>query len=278
MLHLKEKKEVIVLPHIKKVLDSLLEEFKTGNIPEAIAIIKNPTIKIPCNAWSLMNMLLVYFHHTRDARGFRQWKEVKRHVKKGAKSFQILVPCFKKDEKEEKHLAYFTTANVFKVEDTDGEPLDYEKLVVPDLPLLDRAKEWGISVQAVGGNNSYFGFYNPAVKSIGLATPQENVFFHELAHVADEKNIGKLKRGQDPIQEIVAELSAQALCRIVGKDPSNTTGNSYQYIKKYAKELNLTPYTAVMQVLSRVDKALNLILKGGEDESVRLVNNGTTSL
>lgn len=258
-----------MFPNVKKVLDSLIEEFKNNNIPEAIAIAKNPTINIPCNNWSLMNILVMLIHKTKDARGFRQWKEAKRHVKKGSKSFQILVPCFKKKEgEEEKGLAYFTTGNVFRVEDTDGEPLDYEQLVLPDLPLLDRAQEWGIEVKAVGGNSIAYGYYQPTSKIIGLATPQEKTFFHELMHVADEKNIGKLKTKQDPIQEIVAELGAQALCRIVGKDPANTTGNSYHYIESYAKEIDLTPHTAVIKVLSRVDKALNLILKGGDYESV----------
>ena len=258
-----------MFPNVKKVLDSLIEEFKTGNIPQSIAIIKYPTVNIPCNHWSLMNMLLVLLHHTKDGRGFRQWKEAKRHVKKGSKSFQILVPCFKKQEgEEEKGLAYFTTGNVFKVEDTDGEPLDYEQLVLPDLPLLDRAREWGLEVKAVGGNSIAYGYYQPTSKIIGLATPQEKTFFHELVHVADEKNIGKLKTKQDPIQEIVAELGAAARCRLVGKDPQDTTGNSYHYIETYSKEIDLTPHSAVIKILSRVDKALNLILKGGSYESM----------
>jgi hypothetical protein len=34
--------------------------------------------------------------------------------------------------------------------------------------------------------------------------------------VAHEKVNGNLKAGQDPLQEIVAELSAATLCRMVG--------------------------------------------------------------
>lgn len=268
-IYLKEKQEVKMFPNVKKVLDSLIEEFKNNDIPESIAIVKYPTVNVPCNSWSLMNLLLVLLHHTKDARGLRQWKEAKRHVKKGAKSFQILVPCFKKQEgEEEKGLAYFTTGNVFKVEDTEGEPLDYQLLQLPDLPLIEKAKEWGITVEAIGGNTHCYGYYKPSAKIIALATPQEKTFLHELTHVADEKAIGKLKGGQDPIQEIVAELGAQALCRMVGKDPQNTTGNSYRYIEAYAKEVNLTVYSACLKVLSRVDKALNLILKGGSNESL----------
>ena len=253
-----------MFPNIKKVLDSLIEEFKNGSIPEAISITRFPTINVPCNAWSLMNQLIVLIHNTKDARGFRGWKEAKRYVKKGSKSFQILVPCFKKNEDKELELAYFTSGNVFKVEDTEGEPLDYQLLQLPDLPLIERATEWGIKVEAIGGNTNCYGYYKPSAKIIALATPSEKTFFHELMHVSDEKVNGKLKAGQDPLQEIVAELGAQTLSRMIGKDPEDSTGNSYRYIESYAKEINLPPHSACLKVLSRVDKALNLILKGGQ--------------
>lgn len=255
-----------MFPNIKKILDSLIEEFKNGTIPEAISIAKFPAIKIPSNSWSLMNQIIQLINQTKDSRGIRQWNYVNRRVKKRAKSFQILVPCFKKED-DKQILAYFKTGNVFRVEDTEGEPLDYELIQVPDLPLLDRAKEWGITVEAIGGNDNFLGYYKSSAKIIALATPSEKTFFHELAHFADEKANGKLKGGQDPIQEIVAELGAQALCRMVGKDPQDTTGNSYRYIEHYAKEIEITPHSACLRVLHRVDKALNLILKGGSDES-----------
>jgi len=46
----------------------------------------------------------------------------------------------------------FTCRPVFRLEDTDGEVLDYEKLELPDFPLIERAEEWGISVKAIPGN------------------------------------------------------------------------------------------------------------------------------
>src|SRR4051794_40846156 len=44
-------------------------------------------------AWSLCNQLLVLLAGTADARGYRQWQEGGRHVKKGAKSIRILASC-----------------------------------------------------------------------------------------------------------------------------------------------------------------------------------------
>ncbi|MBS3906290.1 MAG: hypothetical protein KGZ49_04545, partial [Syntrophaceae bacterium] len=70
-----------------------------------------------------------------------------------------------------------------------------------------------------------------------------------------------LRSGQDWKQEIVAELSAAALCAIVGKT-SRTLGNSYQYISRYAEEANLTPVQACLKVIKDVEGVLNLILNG----------------
>ena len=255
-----------MLPRVKKVLDLLIEEFKEGSkIPEAIAYTSFPVPNVPSGSWSLLNHIIMFFAGTQDARGFRQWKNAKRYVKKGAKSFDILVPRFKKEknektDEEKSILVGFMCAPVFRAEDTDGEQLDYEGIKLPELPLLDLAKQWNISVTAIPGNYEYYGYYNPDKSVIALATPEEKTFFHELSHVAHEKVLGKLKRGQDPLQEIVAEMSAQALCRIVGKDGDKYFGNSYRYIENYAEKMNITPHTAVLKVLSDVEKVLALLL------------------
>jgi antirestriction protein ArdC len=125
---------------------------------------------------------------------------------------------------------------------------------------MQKATEWGVNVKAIPGNYQYYGYYSTARKEIALATKEECVFFHELAHAAHEKVKGKLKAGQDPLQEIVAELSAQALCRMVGKQSSDTLGNSYRYIGNYAEKLGITIYTACLRVMSDTEKVLELIL------------------
>jgi len=255
-----------MLPRVKQVLDQLLDEFKDGSsIPEAIAYASFPIPNIPSAGWSLLNQLIMFYSGTKDARGFRQWKTAKRYVKKGSHSFDILVPRFskKKDEetKEEKTiLSGFICGNVFRYEDTEGEPLDYEQIELPKLPLLEVAQAWGVSVTAIPGNYEYYGYYALDTKTIALATPEEKTFFHELSHAAHQQVLGKLKRGQDPLQEIVAELSAQALCRIVGKDGDKYFGNSYRYIERYAKQMDITPHTAVLKVISDVERVLGLIL------------------
>ena len=263
-----------MLQHVKDVLHKVLSEFQNGNIPDKIAYTMFPFVNIPSATWSLLNHLVMFIHGTEDARGFRQWQEVKRRVMKGAKSFQILVPCFKKvkDAKTEEDVSVltgFTTANVFRAEDTEGEILAYERIKLPIHPLMDKAKEWGINVKAVPGNTNHYGYYSPDRKLIALATQEESVFYHELCHVAHEKVIGQLKRKQDPLQEIVAELSAHVLCRIVGQDGRKYFGNSYRYIESYAKEIELSPYSAVLRVVGDVEKVLSLLLeKSHQNEEV----------
>lgn len=255
-----------MLPRVKEVLHTLLEEFKNGTIPEAVHYSMFPVPNIPSANWSLLNRIIMFLHNTEDARGFKQWKDVNRHVSKGKKSFDILVPVFQKEidkaTKEEKViLKNFCCGCVFRVEDTEGEPLDYQRLELPKFPLIEKANELGVSIHPIGGNNAYYGYYDPRKSVIALATPEEKTFFHELCHVADHRLKGELKTRQDPIQEITAELAAQALCRIVGKDGNSHFGNSYCYIEKYAKELTISPLSAVLRVLSDVDSILHFLLK-----------------
>ena len=254
-----------MLPRIKNVLEALLEQFKNGTIPNAIHYAMFPIPDIPCSHWSLLNKLIMFYNETEDARGYKQWQKVNRQVLKGKTAFDIIVPVFKKekevDSKEETTvLKGFCCGSVFRVEDTDGEPLDYNKLELPQFPLIEKAKELGVSVHAIPGNYSHYGYYDPKKGLIALASPEEKTFFHELCHLTDHKLKGEIKQGQDPIQEITAELAAQALCRIIGKDGDKHFGNSYQYIERYAQELKISPHNAVLQVLASVDTILHYLL------------------
>ena len=253
---------------VKQVLSIILEKFKSGDIPESVAYSMYPVPNTPSAKWSLLNRTLMFIAGTADARGYKQWLKANRYVKKGSKALYILVPYIKKEENDEgeevERLVGFLTRAVFRYEDTDGKALDYEQIELPDLPLLERAEEWGIQVKAIPGDYRYKGYYLSSKKVIALATKEECVFFHELAHCAHERIKGGLKVGQDPSQEIVAELSAQALCRIVGKSAHKYLGNSYRYIEGYAERLNITTYTACLKVMSDTEKVLNLILKGGQ--------------
>ncbi|MFH1728427.1 MAG: antirestriction protein [Pseudomonadota bacterium] len=253
---------------VKETLNSILECFKSGSIPEIVSYSIFPIPEnIPSSKWSLLNRTIQFIGGTCDSRGFKQWQEVERHVIKGEKShIFILVPYIKKtkdkDTNEEKDiLCGFVTRPVFAYEQTEGKELDYMQIELPELPLMDIAKKWNINVKAVPGNYKYYGYYSQDRKEIGLATSEEKTFFHELAHSAHSILKGNLKNGQDPLQEIVAELSAATLTRIVGKKSQDTLGNSYRYIEEYAEKLEMSPYTGCIRVLNETEKVLELILK-----------------
>ena len=257
---------------VKATLNSVLERFKTGNIPEAIAYSLFPIPNIPSAKWSLINRTLMFLAGTQDARGFKQWLDANRYVRRGAKSFSILVPYLKKVEDEESGeekqvLKGFLTKPVFRVEDTGGEALDYQKIELPRFTLIEKAEEWGISVKAAPGNSRYYGYFSLKRREIALATPEETTFFHELAHAGHERIRNGLEPGQDPLQEIVAELSALALCRLVGKTGDKHLGNSFRYIENYAQSLSISPYSACMRVLSETEQVLNLILRKVETKA-----------
>lgn len=263
-----------MLDKVHKALESVLEQFRSGNLPEAMALAMFPTFDIPCSRWSYLNRLITFLSGTNDARGFRQWKEVGRYVKKGSHAFCILAPKMRKSRKEneegneEEHvyLAGFLGVAVFRVEDTEGEPLNYEQLELPPLPLLDKAKEWGIETKAVSGNDGFYGRFSPDRNAIALASPDECVFFHELSHAAHHR-IKPLVGGQHWNQEVVAELSAAVLCRLVGKQPENP-GQRYRYIERYARSAGRDPIKACLEVFSETEKVLNLILAHVPAQSV----------
>src|SRR5512136_2959279 len=90
----------MTIEKVKQALESIVQRFKEGDIPEAIAYSMFPIPNIPASKWSLLNRTLMFLSGTGDARGFRQWKEAGRHVKRGSHSFTILAPRFIKRPSE----------------------------------------------------------------------------------------------------------------------------------------------------------------------------------
>jgi hypothetical protein len=261
---------------VKTVLSHILDRFEAGDIPQAIAYTMFPRPDIPSARWSFLNRLVIHLSGTTDARGIRQWNRVGRYIKKGSKAIYILVPRLVKrvdpfhPVEERVILAGFLAKPVFRVEDTDGEPLAYQQEhPLPDLPLLDKAKDWGITVSTGSLLLGAYGAFSSASRAILLATPEESVFFHELAHASYERVIEPLRPGQHWDQEIVAELSAQALCHLVGKSPGSNLGNSHAYIDGYAKQAGLTPLAACFRLMDSVERVLVEIL--GKDELAEAV-------
>ena len=246
-------------------LEKIVDLFKSGNVPKALAVVTIPSQPdIPSAKWSWSNKLLQFLADTSDGRGYRQWQQAGRQVKQGAKVFHILGPKIKKitetdgDGRETKKriVKGFYVIPVFRVEDTNGEPLPYEPACPP--PLADVAGRFGLSVSYQTFAGSYYGCYNKKSKKIILATHEAQIFFHELAHAAHQRIAGKLKSGQVPSQEIIAELTAATLANLYC--PNANLGFSYKYIKEYAKRSKKTVERACLAVINTTGKVLDEIL------------------
>lgn len=249
----------------KACLEKIVELFKSGNVPKALAVATLPPQKgIPSAKWSISNRILQFLSDTSDARGYQQWKQAGRNIKKGAKAFYILGPKSKivkdTDEKgsetEKTIVLGFYGIPVFRAEDTDGKPLPYEPLSPP--PLIEVAEQFGLSVSYQAFASKYYGYYQGDSKRIVLATHDARVFFHELAHAAHHKIAGKLKGGQEPDQEIIAELAAATLATMYC--PEANIGFSYEYVKAYSEKSKKSIDRACLAVINTVGQVLDKIL------------------
>ena len=265
-----------------EVSQRIVDAFRAGNVPKTLATVFIKRDGAPCNGWSWSNQMLVALAGSADARGFRQWRTVKRHVSKGAKAVYILIPLVgKKDTLDENgepqtFLYGFKSAPVFRFEDTAGEPLpgiaEAERFV-DALPLISVARSWGLSVQTYNGEGAkYDGFYQGG-KGIALGVKNLSVWAHELVHAAEFKLRKGLKGGQDPAQEIVAELGASTLLEMLGKPVDADRGGAWEYVKGYASKAGKEPVSICQTLLNRVGKAISLILETAEEltESVDAV-------
>lgn len=260
-----------------QVLQEIVQLFETGDLPEAIARTTISMPDIPARKWSLGNRLLLWAAGTLDARTFLQWQAAGRHPCKGCKAIYILQPITYKlqreeevpEDKEEVHLAGFKVKPVFRAEDTEGAPLDYQLEPSEPPPLWEVAEAWGVQVrylpQTVEGVYGYHRSGGLRIE-IGLHTHDTQVFCHELAHEAHSRVRGSLKGGQHWDQEIVAELTAATLCRLLGTQPNE--GASYRYIRHYAESAGQDVGRACMAVLRDVEACLRLILEAAAQTRV----------
>ncbi len=243
----------------REVMGDLLESFKSGDLPEAVARTYIDFPDVPCARYSVVNRLLIMFARTGDARGYRQWEKAGRRVKKGTKAFYIFVPKIvprkNKDGEEETACTGFAMVPMFRYEDTEGQPLpEHAPVTIP--PLVDVARKAGIGVTWGRSTRGEYGYFSPGSNQINLSSEDPNVFFHELVHAYDNKTT-KLKGGQDPVQECVAEFGACVLARVFG---IRVDKSSYDYIKAYNGEVP----NMCQRVLTRVDKIVRTILKDNE--------------
>ena len=262
---------------VKSAVDQLLDMFRTGQLPEKVAfsiIHRHAGDVIPSDKWSIGNRVLQMLQGTADARGFKQWQEVGRYVRKGSHAIHILAPLtYKVKEKDEKTgeetekviVKGYRPISVFRFEDTDGRPLPYDHEYAPAThpTFYDVAAKLGIDVSYAPLRANYLGKYSLRTNSIQLCSDDAVVYYHELAH-AIHATIVNLEVYDTAKAEVVAEFSALVLANI-----ANITGfeqQCFDYIAHYAK--NHKPANVmkeIFSVLNDVEAIVNKVLEVSED-------------
>ncbi len=273
--------------HAESCANRNIEAFRSGNLPQALApIFIKRNDDIPCRAWSWSNQLITALSGFDDARGFRQWLDAGRAVRKGEKAFHILAPCTKKEtvrtetgeERERVALLGFRAVPVFGMEQTDivdaetwnkQTELDRKaERFIDELPLIGVARAWGLSIKAYSGTaGGAQGWFRRDTGAIAIGVENLATWAHELIHAADHR-LGTLKeRGQHWLSETVAELGGAILLYAAGYEREADIGGAWQYIQAYAKENDVEPIKACVTALDRACKAVALILEASETTS-----------
>lgn len=269
---------------LRKIIDLFGNTDRVKDLPKycSRAFIDSPMK--PSSKWSMGNRIIMLLNGTEDARGFRQWQEVKRYVKRGCRAIYILAPLTKgiqrektvidKETGEERPTGEYETVEmligfkdipVFRIEDTDGETLKpYVPKTIP--PLAEVALKWGYTVryERLPGE---LGHLSPDKKEIVLGTEGAQVFLHELSHVAQNK-LGWI-HDKTPLDllEASAELASATLAHLYSLPLDQF---SWDYIARYANATKPEQVARMcIKVASMVEEMLKTILpEGREGEGV----------
>lgn len=248
---------------VKAAIKRVIQTLRTGDIEKiAYAVFKAETGR-PSDSWSFLNRLMMFCSETGDARGIRQWNRVGRRLKKDTKALYIRVPAMvktgakrtnEKGEEEEHTRRVYKNIPVYRVEDTHGAPLEEDKFKL-EIPanLAQVAEGLGLEIKAKRYTGNEFGYFSASRKEIALMSPDLKIFLHELAHGADNKMHGRLKGGQQPDQEIVAELAAEVVGYLLGQ---KLNGKGRNYIESYSGG----SWKPVFALLDRVQKVVSYIV------------------
>ena len=261
---------------IQQTLQDLIHRFETGTVSEIMRLTlipRHPADRRPSDKWSYSNRVLMVIQQTSDARGFKQWQDVGRTVKKGSRAIYIWGPRMRRVVSDEdsgesepaRYLAGFQPVAVFRVEDTDGEPVPVFSYDPPDPPpLATVAERFGLMVSyQADPKAAYRGVYSATERRIELLSHDSRTFWHELSHAAHHRVLeakgADIKSRSIEEREAVAEVSACVLAGFYGQDLS---GTSLSYLLNYIEPSKLT--RTLMRVLDEVGETVAMILRHSE--------------
>ena len=181
----------------KEAMGKVIAKFESGDLSPMVemARIKLPE-DAPAHKWTFSNRVLAYAQSgSVDCRGYRQWQAAGRQVQKGSCAAFILGPILVKretNEGEEKALVGFRSIPVFAYQDTqaeNGDALDYTPTELP--PLMEVAQQLGVDVAYAPTKDGSLGNCKTDGSRITLGSEDPGVFFHEMAHAAHKRVMGR---------------------------------------------------------------------------------------
>lgn len=249
-------------PKAQEALAEVIAKFEAGDLSPLVEVSRlHLPEDAPASRWTLSNRVLAFAQsQSLDCRGYKQWQEAGRQVRKGESSAYILAPRMIQKEKDngekEAQLRGWLALPVFGYTQTDGDDdteLDYTPAELP--PLHDVAVALGIDVRWQPTPETILGNCDRAGTEINVGTHDAKTWFHELAHAIHARIGGTLKGGQDTHQETVAEFTATVLMWLYGF--GDRTGNCWSYIKFYSDD----PLHAIVKALGDVEKILDFVIE-----------------
>lgn len=121
----------------------------------------------------------------------------------------------------------------------------------------DKARLWDIKIRTVKKNKNYIARYFPKKNHIHLTTTSKLVFLHELVHACDIKFM--ISYGQDPSNDIIAEMAAQTLFSML-RGKTRNFKRSCRYIEVLASPLDQQPFEACLEGKEDAEILISLVL------------------
>jgi hypothetical protein len=222
---------------------------------------------VPCRRWSRRNQIHVFKMGFTDARTFKEWQSVSRSPKVGERAFCITAPIICK--RTDSNVAGFRKVPVFGYEQTDGDLLpadEEERHWVEDLPLIEVARSWGISVRTFDARTVHLlGMYNR--NTILLGVQNLSTWGHELMHAAHDRLRHRAALRPHWRSEVIAELGGSVLLRLLGEDFESDLAGCLRYVRLCTIGEGLDAADACRQVVEQVCASVALILD--TDEAIR---------
>lgn len=275
---------------IREITDKLqqgIEDlFESGNYKNYLKTMSKFT------SYSLNNTLLIAMQKP-DATvvaGYGTWKQLNRHVVKGAKSIQIIAPCpYKKKvevevmdaqgnsimgkdgkpikEQTEKILMGFKVANVFDYSQTEGEPLPelahkLDGTVEGYADFMGALKQFSpVPIEFKEIEGSANGYYHLVNKSIVINTDMSQVMhcktgIHEITHALlhdKDSGIEKDALPDKQTKEVQAESVAFTVCQYYGFD---TSDYSFGYIAGWSSGRELNELKASLEIIRQTAQTI----------------------